>query len=112
MTTHIMDLESIWFDYIKKKQKIIEGRAYDDKRKKIKDKDIIIFCNNETKEEIKVVVDKLGLYKDCKMALTKIKMEDILPSIKTIEDGEYIYNKYLSDKIKEYGFVLIYFHVI
>lgn len=109
MDTHIMDLESIWFQYIKTGQKVIEGRAYDEKRKKIKKNDIIIFYNSDTKEEIKVIVEKLELYIDCKTALSKIKMSDILPTITKIEDGEEIYNKYLKDKIKEYGFVLIYF---
>lgn len=59
---HEMRLNNDPFVLIKNGSKTIEMRLYDDKRRKIKDNDIIVFTNTTTDETIKVKVINLYLY--------------------------------------------------
>ena len=59
---HEMRLHSHSFGLIKNGSKTIEMRLYDDKRRSIKDNDIIVFTNRTTEETINVKVINLYLY--------------------------------------------------
>ena len=59
---HEMRLHNNPFELIKNGSKTIEMRLYDDKRRIIKDNDIIVFTNRTTEETIKVKVINLYLY--------------------------------------------------
>ena len=60
--THNMKLQNKPFESIKNGKKTIELRLYDEKRKLINEKDIIVFENMITKELIKTEVVKLHKY--------------------------------------------------
>lgn len=59
---HELRLHSDPFKKIKNGTKIIEMRLYDEKRKLIKENDIIEFTNRTTNEKIRTKVLKLHLY--------------------------------------------------
>ena len=58
-SSHSMNLQNEPFEMIKNGQKTIELRLYDEKRKKVKAGDVIVFTNAETNESLKVSVLKL-----------------------------------------------------
>ena len=58
-TTHEMKLHASPFEMIKRGEKTIELRLYDEKRQKIKAGDIIIFTNTSTGEALRASVKKL-----------------------------------------------------
>ena len=60
--THELRLNEEPFNKIKNGSKTIEMRLYDEKRKLIKENDIIEFTNRSTNEKIKVKVIKLHLF--------------------------------------------------
>lgn len=60
--THQLRLNDAPFEKIKSGRKTIEMRLYDEKRKLIKEDDIIEFTNIVTGEKIKTKVIKLHLY--------------------------------------------------
>ena len=59
---HELRLHNGPFEKIKKGTKTIEMRLYDEKRKLIKENDIIEFTNRTTNEKIRTKVLKLHLY--------------------------------------------------
>ncbi len=59
--THKMKLDDVPFQNIKKGTKKIELRLNDEKRQKVKEKDLIEFTNREKNEKITVKVE--GIYK-------------------------------------------------
>ena len=58
---YTFNIRKKYFDLIKNKEKMIELRLFDEKRKLIKINDIITFIGSETKEELKAKV--INLYK-------------------------------------------------
>ena len=60
MTTHIMNLQSPYFENICNGKKTIEVRLYDEKRKKIELGDVIIFQNSKN-NNLKVETNIIGL---------------------------------------------------
>lgn len=63
---HEMRLNDKPFNLIKQGTKNIELRLYDEKRKLLNEKDIIVFKNRSTDEELKVEVIKLHKYPNFK----------------------------------------------
>lgn len=61
---HQMNLNPRPFKNIKAKTKTVEMRLYDKKRRLIKPNDTIVFTNLETKEQLKVLVLKMHVFKD------------------------------------------------
>ena len=61
---HYMTLYDAPFKAIASKQKDIEMRLYDEKRKQIKENDIIEFTNLVTKEILTVLVIKMHVFDD------------------------------------------------
>lgn len=59
---HEMRLHPEPFNLIKKGTKTIEMRLYDEKRRQIKEGDLITFTNRETEEKIDTEVLKLHIY--------------------------------------------------
>lgn len=70
MNVHPMKLTPAPFEMIKSGQKTIELRLLDEKRKKIRPGDTIVFTNTQTAEELNVTVVALYCF-DCFEALYK-----------------------------------------
>lgn len=102
---HEMRLHPEPFEQIKSGTKTIEMRLYDEKRRQIKEGDIITFTNRQTNEEIKTKVIKLHIYpsfQELYKHFDKISLgynEDETPNHKDMD----IY--YSKEKQKKYGVV-------
>lgn len=60
----IMTLNDGQFELMKRKEKTIEVRCYDEKRKKIKVGDLIIFCKkSDVSNKIYAIVEELKVFK-------------------------------------------------
>lgn len=98
-----MGLQEKYLRLIKEGKKKIEGRLYDEKRKRIKPGDIIIF-----EGRLKVKVKGLRVYHSFKEMLEKEGLERVLPNVKSIDEGVKIYRKFYSEEEeKKYGVVAI-----
>lgn len=108
---HNMKLSEPWFSYVKRGEKKIEGRLYDNKRKLLKIGDTIIFSDENNNNIFEKEIKDLQVFDNFNDALNNVKLEDILPGITNHEDGVDIYNKIpgYSDGSKKYGVILIHF---
>ena len=112
MTKHLMKLSEPWYTFVKEGVKTVEGRIYDDKRKKLNVGDIIIFTNTEGNGKLKQKkIIKLKVFKTFEKGIRYSKLKNILPIIKTYKDGVKIYRSIPGYKegIKKYGFIVIFF---
>ncbi|RLF90227.1 isomerase [Thermococci archaeon] len=98
-----MGLQEEYLRLIKEGKKRIEGRLYDEKRRRIKEGDIIIF-----EGKLRAKVKALRIYPSFKEMLKKEGIENVLPGVKNIEEGVQIYRQFYSEeREKKYGVVAI-----
>lgn len=115
-TQHTMKLNEIWFNYVKKGNKTIEGRLYDSKRKQLKVGDIIVFKNIDSDEPyntIKKQITNLDFFDNFSVAINEHNYKEIIPNAENRSDALQIYNdiykKVIENSINEDGVILIYF---
>ena len=89
MTTHTMSLSQPWFDLVRDGIKTVEGRTYTDKRKKLNIGDTIIFKNG--KQSFDKKIKDLKVFSTFKEAIKNAKLKNILPGIKTYQEGVEVY---------------------
>lgn len=102
---HELRLHNEPFELIKNGTKTIEMRLYDEKRKLIKENDIIEFTNRVTKEKIKAKVIKLHLYNNFKELydnFDNVSLGYKESDIKNYKDMEKYYS---TEEQQEYGVV-------
>lgn len=98
-----MGLQEEYLRAIAEGKKKIEGRLYDEKRQKIKPGDEIVFEN-----KLVCVVKDIRVYSSFREMLEKEGLENVLPGVKSIEEGVKIYRKFYSEeKEKKYGVAAI-----
>lgn len=103
MATHYMNLHHEPFISIKSGEKTIEMRLNDEKRALIKVNDNIVFKNNETNEEIKVLVINIYRYESFEELYKhhdKVSIGYKKDEIARPEDMLVYYSK---EKIEKYG---------
>jgi ASC-1-like (ASCH) protein len=103
--SHTLSCQNPWFKFIQNKEKKVEGRAgpkYDN----IKPGDKIQF---ECKENSCVAnVIRVTRYPDFHALLSCEGLENVLPGVKTIEQGVKIYKGFYSEAFQsEYGVIAI-----
>jgi len=106
-----MKLSEPWYTYIRNKQKTVEGRLCDEKRKTFEVGDKIIFTDENGKKEFKVKITELKMFNDFESGLRYAKLKNILPGVKTYKEGVDLFNSLPNYKkrVKKDGFLLIYF---
>ncbi|WP_457753345.1 ASCH domain-containing protein [Thermococcus sp.] len=98
-----MGLQEEYLKLIAEGKKKIEGRLYDEKRRQIKPGDIIIF-----EGKLKVKVKDIRVYPSFREMLKKEGLENVLPGIKSIEEGVRIYRQfYTEEEEKKWGVAAI-----
>ncbi|USG99487.1 ASCH domain-containing protein [Thermococcus argininiproducens] len=98
-----MGLQEEYLRLIKEGKKKIEGRLYDEKRRQVKPGDTIIF-----EGKLRVKVKALRVYPSFREMLSEEGVENVLPGVKTIEEGVQIYRQfYTEEEEKKYGVVAI-----
>jgi ASC-1-like (ASCH) protein len=100
-----MKLKNDPFERIKSGKKIIEIRLYDEKRRKIKENDYIVFTNLESGEIIKVKVIKLHLFNTFKDLFDNFDIKYFGHNDNDKISYERMYDYYTKEEEKEYGVV-------
>jgi ASC-1-like (ASCH) protein len=110
MIEYIMKLSEPWFTLIKKGNKTVELRLFDDKRKQLKVGDIIEFKHDISNKFFKKKIKKLKVFNSFEEALKNTKLKNSLPGIKTYAEGIDVYHSIKSYKEGEhkYGVLAIY----
>lgn len=98
-----MGLREEYLKLIKEGRKSIEGRLYDEKRRRIREGDVIIF-----ERRLRVRVKALRIYSSFKEMLEKEGLQNVLPGAGSIEEGLKVYRQFYSEEEeKKYGVVAI-----
>lgn len=113
MQRHVLSLDHRWFMDIKKGDKVYELRTDDEKRKKIKTDDIIIFQDTETNETMEKTVKKIYRYQSFSEALQNLpKIELALPGIVDLDKAVELYRAIPGYVEKEQQYGIVVFKVI
>ena len=107
-----MNLHDAPFNKIKDKSKTIEMRLYDERRKALKVNDVIIFTNNVTNEQIKVLILDLyrfNSFKEVYEKFDKISLGYTEDEIAHYKDMQQYYSE---ENINKYGVLAIKIKVI
>jgi ASC-1-like (ASCH) protein len=91
-------LNDPWFEYVKCGMKKYEGRCYWKSALKYKVNDELKVWNhtNRSIEPYVVKIKAILKYKTFEEALCQLNMEEVLPGIKTVNEGVDIYYKFVS----------------
>jgi len=92
MTT--MNLDTIYFDYIKNKTKIYETRVYDGKRQKIKLLEEVTFLDRGSKRKFKAKITELAWFPNFKKAIEPVGVKKVLPNVRSLVDGVKTYEAF------------------
>jgi ASC-1-like (ASCH) protein len=95
-------LQKIYFDLMKEKKKIKEGRINTGKFKDMKIGDLIlVYCSDELKDNFKVTITSRHEYTSFEEMLKNEGLENVLPGIDTISKGVEIYHSISNYKENE-----------
>ncbi|UXD21483.1 isomerase [Ignicoccus pacificus DSM 13166] len=90
---HQMKLDDKWFELILKEEKVVEGRLYDEKRRRIRVGHIIEFKSVKNKRKIYCRVKRYVIYNNFKEMLENEGTERVLPGF-SVEEAEKVYEGY------------------
>lgn len=94
---HIFQVGDPWFEYIRDRRKMYEGRRWWQKTKIVQPNDFICFQRVNHKDQTCIKrVKKIHLFPSFEVALRALDLEQVLPEVKTVEDGVEIYQKFVS----------------
>lgn len=97
-----MSLSDPWFDHVENGRKIFEGRRFFKDILHMQPKDLILFRHSTDKDRPAVIKKILHIHKFTmfEAALDHFdrvgRLQEILPGIKTVQEGVKIYFKYVS----------------
>ena len=103
MTLHEMNLNDKYFTDIINGKKIYEVRIHDSKRRKIFLDDFIVFTKSQIKKQVKCKVVEIILDDSFKTILEYCKLENVMPSIKSIENAVDIYERIPHNELHDQG---------
>ena len=89
-----MNLDTIYFNYIKSGKKIYETRVYDEKRTKIKLNTIVLFKDKQSTRTFKAQITALSWFKNFKAAIIDSGIKKLLPQCRSAEDGVKVYEAF------------------
>jgi len=97
-----------WFSYIVSGKKIAEGRPNKSLFAKFKPKDILTIFNKQLQQRFDFEVTEILKYDTFKDMLTDLGITNVLPGIKTIEDGVKVYRQWYNEDVeREFGVIAI-----
>ncbi|MCB1111783.1 MAG: ASCH domain-containing protein [Chlamydiales bacterium] len=95
-----------WFSYIKEGKKIVEGRKYTEKIRKLHPGDKIEFFNGSDRFITEVVA--IRVYPSIEEYLRKECVDNVLPGINEMDEGLRIYRQWSNDaEVDAWGFAAI-----
>ncbi len=90
---HKMKLERRWFELIVKEEKVVEGRLYDEKRKRVRVGHIIEFKVADEEKYVYAVVKGMALYNNFREMLEVEGVRRVLPGL-SVEEGVKVYERF------------------
>lgn len=106
-----MNLDTIYFDYIKNGKKLYETRVYDKKRREIKLLEEVTFIDrSDNTRTFKAIITELSYFKNFKEAIEEVGIKKVLPNAKSLDEGVKLYHQFPSgeggtfkEAAKKYG---------
>lgn len=96
-----MGLSDPWFDFVKNGQKPIEGRIYDDSRKKYNINDTLVI-HSKHGETITKTITGLVRFKTFEEGMKMINYKLLIPNANSMEEALYVYYSIPGYKEKQY----------
>ena len=105
-----MKLSEPYYTLVKTRKKIVEIRVYDEKRKNLNVKDIIVFTKQDGSGKFKRTITNLVLSKDFETSIKRATLTKCMPNIKLIKEAVNIYHSFpnYKENAKKYGVIAIY----
>lgn len=115
-----MNLDTIYFDYIKSGKKLYETRVYDKKRREIKLLEEVTFIDrSDNSRSFRAIITELSYFKNFKDAIQEVGVKKVLPNAKSLEEGVKMYHQFPSgeggtfkEAAKKYGVLRMKFSLI
>tara|TARA_Y100000992_G_C21241011_1_gene480712 strand:+ start:905 stop:1243 length:339 start_codon:yes stop_codon:yes gene_type:complete len=98
---HKMNLSEPYYTQVKSKRKTVEARIYDEKRQSLNIGDTIIFTDNDGNKPFKRKIVDLKVFLNFEKAIKSAKLKNILPHIKTYNEGVELYHSIGNGKYKK-----------
>jgi ASC-1-like (ASCH) protein len=106
-----MNLDTIYFDYIKNGKKLYETRVYDKKRREINLLEEVTFIDrSDNTRTFKAIITELSYFKNFKEAIEEVGIKKVLPNAKSLDEGVKLYHQFPSgeggtfkEAAKKYG---------
>ena len=105
-----MKLSEPYYSLVKKNEKTVEIRVYDEKRQKLKIKDTIIFTKQDGSGKFKRNIINLVISKNFETSIRNATLKKCMPNVKSVKEAVNIYHSFSNYKenAKKYGVVAIY----
>lgn len=115
-----MNLDTIYFDYIKNGQKLYETRVYDIKRRNIKLLDKVKFIDRGNKRRtFSAIITELSYFDGFEEAITTVGVRKVLPNAGTVQKAVSIYHSFphgeggtFKEGAEKYGVLRMKFKII
>ena len=92
-----MNLDTIYYNFIKNGEKIYETRVFDDKRKEIKLKDIILFKERGSKKSFRAEVVELSYFTNFRDAILDCGLKKVMPNAHSVDKAVELYESFPHD---------------
>ena len=89
-----MNLDTVYFNFIKEGKKLYETRIYDKKRQSIQLLDKIKFKDRGSKKTFNAIITELSYFKNFKSAIQPVGIKKVLPNAKSLKEGVKLYNSF------------------
>ena len=115
-----MKLDTIYFDFIKNKEKLYETRVFDTKRREIKLLDRVKFVDRGNKKRsFEAIITELSYFNTFKEAIETVGIKKVLPNARTLKEGVELYHSFphgeggtFKDGAKKYGVLRMKFNLL
>lgn len=115
-----MDLDTIYFDYIKNGTKLYETRVFDKKRQEIRLLDNVKFIDKgDKRRSFNAIITELSYFPTFQEAIEEVGIKKVLPNAKSLKEGVEIYNNFphgeggtYEEAAKNYGVLRMKFKLI
>lgn len=89
-----MQLDKIYFHFIKNGVKLYEIRVYDEKRRNLKLLDIVTFYEKKTRETFEAEITELAYFDNFSAAISEVEFKQVLPNANSLDEAVGIYENF------------------
>jgi len=105
-----MKLSEPYYSLVRKKEKTVEIRVYDEKRQKLQINDFIEFTKQDGNGPFKLKIENLVYSTNFEKSIRRSTLKKCMPNIKSVKEAVNIYHSFPNYKknAKKYGVIAIY----